>query len=101
MKKRARIILLIALIVYAIAFAYIYFFNNETVTVSLVEALYVTGAVLVAIIIMPSDLVDADYKATKYNTDLGTGALISKLEEHNKQLEKENKQLKENRKNDL
>ena len=94
MKKRIPVFLLIAVIVYLIVFAYFFKSTKGDVSTSLKNAGIVTGALAIATVFGSSDVIRAEINATKYKTDVGTGAAIDRLEEQNKRLEEQNRILK-------
>ncbi len=99
MVKRILVWLLVAAIIFLVSFAFFYKGTKGNLSDSLTYAAITAGGLVFALIVGPADLVRAKYNAQKYNTDVGTGAVIGKLEEQNRQLEEQNRRLEEQNRN--
>ena len=98
MKKRILVWLLIAAVVYLVAFVFFYKGTKGDVSKSLEYSGILTGALAFIIIFTPPEITRAQINATRYNTDVGTGGIIDKLAEQNRHLEEQNKLLDEQNK---
>ena len=99
MKKRIFKWLVVALLVFLVAFAYFYSNTKGNVTESLEYSAIITGTFALIVILAPLDIAYARFTAKIYDTDLATGKVINKLQEQNRILEEQNRKLEEQNRN--